>query len=450
MKKINKIHFLIICFSLLSISLIVAVPTFNLLSGDAKMLIGEDELGFDDGTNISAFIGDEIRGSGLINDESGYVLNIDGTNEDDGKNVVFKMGDVFADQILIYSSMDDDEFDLTITDADGDDYYKGYEGYDGSDRDCDDTNSEINPNAVEKCDEVDNDCDGVVDEDCSKIIEDIITEGVENLNLTVGNSDDLTQSFTGINDVEVKDGTEVLIEFSYDFSEGTLNLTDMVVSSSDSSYGEIIITGLDLQTGQTKTVYITKVASAGKVCIKDEDNLASISGLATSACTGTNEYLVSCNGVTTVEGYTCTSVGSKYKVEGLKHSGVIENSYTAPTSTTTSSSGGGGSSCYTEWECTGWNNCIDGEQTRDCLKIKPSCKVREDQPIEIQTCVVSEEESEKIMINTENTAELNTSPGITGAVIGFVKTGRGIVSIIFVLGIVGAFVGVRTFRKRRK
>ena len=44
----------------------------------------------------------------------------------------------------------------TILDADGD-------GFDAS-TDCDDDNADINPDAIELCDEVDNDCDGDVDE----------------------------------------------------------------------------------------------------------------------------------------------------------------------------------------------------------------------------------------------------------------------------------------------
>ena len=38
------------------------------------------------------------------------------------------------------------------------------DGYSISDGDCNDLNSMINPNAIEICDELDNNCDGNIDE----------------------------------------------------------------------------------------------------------------------------------------------------------------------------------------------------------------------------------------------------------------------------------------------
>ncbi len=54
--------------------------------------------------------------------------------------------------------------DSSCTDLDGDGY--ALEGGDCGDVDCNDNNIVVNPGAVEVCDEVDNDCDGTVDEGC--------------------------------------------------------------------------------------------------------------------------------------------------------------------------------------------------------------------------------------------------------------------------------------------
>ena len=41
------------------------------------------------------------------------------------------------------------------------------DGYVSNSDDCDDNNSEINPNATDICDEVDNNCDGQIDDQCN-------------------------------------------------------------------------------------------------------------------------------------------------------------------------------------------------------------------------------------------------------------------------------------------
>ncbi|MDP6933628.1 MAG: MopE-related protein, partial [Myxococcota bacterium] len=61
------------------------------------------------------------------------------------------------DTFLVEDSADPDTSDSAPMVAEG-------EGYSAQD-DCDDDNAEVNPGATETCDEVDNDCDGEVDED---------------------------------------------------------------------------------------------------------------------------------------------------------------------------------------------------------------------------------------------------------------------------------------------
>ena len=56
----------------------------------------------------------------------------------------------------------------TCTDTDGDGYF--VEGGACGEVDCNDNNANINPGAVEVCDGIDNDCDGVVDEGCNEPI----------------------------------------------------------------------------------------------------------------------------------------------------------------------------------------------------------------------------------------------------------------------------------------
>ena len=53
---------------------------------------------------------------------------------------------------------------VVMTDLDGDEFYQA--------DDCDDENADINPNAEEICDDVDNDCDGLIDEDDPDLVSD--------------------------------------------------------------------------------------------------------------------------------------------------------------------------------------------------------------------------------------------------------------------------------------
>jgi cysteine-rich repeat protein len=134
---------------------------------------------------------------------------------------------------------------------------------------------------------------------------------------------------------------ETIIEFGYDFDVSGLDLSKVNITSNPiAGAGGIIIQGIDL-TGQnaTKTVYINKLLSGNTVCIID----AEVTSIAvTNDCS--NGIKLTCDG--TSGPYTCTTVGSKYKITGLTHSAVSEYSYTAPVAASSSSGGssGGGSS----------------------------------------------------------------------------------------------------------
>ena len=113
------------------------------------------------------------------------------------------------------------------------------------------------------------------------------------------------------------------------------------------------------------------------------------------------------------------------------------------------SSGGGGGGIDNLFSCGEWEECIDGTQTRICVEVGGSLPDR----IESRDCFsefepLSSGDGDLIEISSEIQETTGFLSPITGAVTGFVKTGRGIVSIIFVLGIAGAFVA-RSIRRRK-
>ena len=77
----------------------------------------------------------------------------DGLADDDDPSVIAATMDTW------YEDNDGDTYGSSVT-VDACDLPSGYSGADG---DCDDTDADVNPDIVEVCDSVDNDCDGTVD-----------------------------------------------------------------------------------------------------------------------------------------------------------------------------------------------------------------------------------------------------------------------------------------------
>jgi hypothetical protein len=116
-----------------------------------------------------------------------------------------------------------------------------------------------------------------------------------------------------------------IVELDWNFvQERVLDLSKVIVQKqpSGSSYGAILISGLDLPAGESKTIYLDRIAQTNVVCIKDAE-ISSIEEI-TDDCTGVSEFLINCPD--SLEGYTCniTEDGSKYKITGLLHSGAEE------------------------------------------------------------------------------------------------------------------------------
>ena len=111
--------------------------------------------------------------------------------------------------------------------------------------------------------------------------------------------------------------------------------------------------------------------------------------------------------------------------------------------------GGGGSSTY--WKCVQWNDwseCSDGEQTRTCTE-KVKCSFSEKTDLsETKNCALDsvETEDDNVKLESDEIQE-TTGSGITGAVIGFAKTGKGI-GLIFGFIIIVFGIGVMAIRKK--
>ena len=131
-----------------------------------------------------------------------------------------------------------------------------------------------------------------------------------------------------------------------------------------------------------------------------------------------------------------------------------DNGSNGDSSSSSSSGGGGGGgggstiirlqqasgvSCFTEWECSEWSACANGQQTRICTKQNPECFAPGFIPESIMSC---EEES----LETGATAFFSA---ITGAVIGEDGSLKPTGIFMFIALLIAAYAFVAAWRTKR-
>ncbi len=193
-------------------------------------------------------------------------------------------------------------------------------------------------------DEDDDDDDGIpdVNDTLRGNVSNINTHYFESINFTVNNSDNLSQRFTGTLPINITNGSHPYVESIYNFSaNNTCILANITVRKQpkNSTKGSTLVRAICAI--PTKTVYVDDISdSMNSVCVKDLE-ITSLSQIS-SDCSTAGEVRVACPG--TASGFTCTDLGTRYRVEGLSYSGITETADTPSGSSSTSSSGGGGGS----------------------------------------------------------------------------------------------------------
>ena len=123
------------------------------------------------------------------------------------------------------------------------------------------------------------------------------------------------------------------------------------------------------------------------------------------------------------------------------------NAVSAPVVVASSGGSGGGGGvpyCITSWECSDWSVCVDGTQTRTCSYPANYCEPTIEKPTESQTCT-----SVETNVEGSNETAGGTEPVEEGAVIGFAKSGSGLLSLIFILLVTGSFIGMNVYNRRK-
>ncbi|MFH1630805.1 MAG: NosD domain-containing protein, partial [Candidatus Aenigmatarchaeota archaeon] len=213
-----------------------------------------------------------------------------------------------------------------------------------------------------------------------------ISTNIANINITVAGSTTVLGNITGIQNVSLFNSTKSFLNFSWNFTKAVLNISaiNVTIQSSGATVGVTIIRGINLSShNQTKTVYVDRISGEDQICVKDAD-ITSITEVS-SACTGANEFIVSCPGSTGA--YTCTVSGTQYIVTGLNNSGIVEFPVTAAV-TSVSGGGGGSTGCTQNWSCSSWSSCYSNStQSRNCADLG-SCNL--ENKTEWQNCTYVE------------------------------------------------------------
>lgn len=273
-----------------------------------------------------------------------------------------------------------------VTDSDGDGIYdytdncKFIANADQEDADVDDIG--------DACED-DLDADGVadaddfIDGDVNKIVaKDHSGEDIA-LTLKIANNENINQIISGTKRVEFATTTvdtstgqiivEPIVEFDHSFaSDKKLDLSNISLKKEikvidGTSAAVVVISGVSLATGETKTAYLDILKDESGVCIRDtETNNAD--ELSTD-CSGDDETQIGCDS-TLQSGFTCTknTTLNKYKITGLSFSGIGEED------------------CTESWSCTDWSTCSGGTQTRTCTDAN-HCGTENSKPDESQSCV---------------------------------------------------------------
>ena len=155
----------------------------------------------------------------------------------------------------------------------------------------------------------------------------IESSSIPEFDISINGSGNTGQQFEGLNIVNITNSSQAIVEFKFDFTNSSLDLSGLKIEKQlpGRDYGGIIIKGLN-HTGQeiNKTVYVDRInSSLSSICIKD----AEINGFGqiSARCNGENETYILCPNSSGK--YNCTVKSNRFIITGLSHSGVRQQTY---------------------------------------------------------------------------------------------------------------------------
>ena len=92
--------------------------------------------------------------------------------------------------------------------------------------------------------------------------------------------------------------------------------------------------------------------------------------------------------------------------------------------------------CIENWECNGWSECVDGEQTRNCVD-SSQCGTTLDKPPLVQEC------------ESETQGGTNFFTGAVTGITEFAKTKPGVATLIGAIILLVGGILITTSKKRK-
>lgn len=156
------------------------------------------------------------------------------------------------------------------------------------------------------------------------------------VSIEIDNSTQVGLNFSGIHHIVFKSNNEAILEFGWNFSSsdvldlGKITVNHGIVNGTE----RLFVSGIGANI--TKTIYLNKTnAAMNSVCIKDAE-ISSVEEIS-SECNGQDEVKIRCDGSLSGS-YSCSDLGARFRVGGLRHSGVGQAYMAAPQSSEQSSS----------------------------------------------------------------------------------------------------------------
>jgi len=180
-----------------------------------------------------------------------------------------------------------------------------------------------------QCNQTDEDGDGVTDNDDTLIgdEDDVITQGVANLTVFIGNTQSNhsnASTMDGTQNVRFIADNNTIVEFDNDFDENSVELVDVTIKKQTiNGLNGMVVKNLELPESQTKTIYVDRSVQSGSICIADKeiDDVSDIS----RECTEDDEYFFGrCDQGEEIDGVRCDIENNRYKISGLQNSGAVE------------------------------------------------------------------------------------------------------------------------------